>query len=123
MARARKHPLKLTGNISWSGVTGDEVIGVVVKKATMPSPDKIILEFESDGYQYGVSLNRDFGERFHGSFEGQKGPARSPVVASCVLYYNLEGYLLFGKWQEDGWDYRWWAELTAVEQFAHKKSE
>lgn len=123
MPRVHKQPLKLTGHINWGWETADDVIGVVVQRAFMRTPDEIILECEDDGYQYHVSLNRDFGERFHGAFEGRKGNAKSPVVAFCVLYSNKNGYFLFGEWQEDGYDLRWWAELAAVERFADEKRE
>jgi hypothetical protein len=44
----------------------------------------------------------------------------SNVHATAALYTNKEGAVLIGKWVEDYLEYRWWAELRLVKQFAHE---
>jgi hypothetical protein len=41
--------------------------------------------------------------------------------ATCRLYSNEEGYVLIGKWVEDGSDYFWWAEVHKVDLFPDEK--
>lgn len=44
----------------------------------------------------------------------------SNVHVTAALYTNKEGAVLIGKWVEDYLEYRWWAELRFVKQFAHE---
>ena len=89
--------VKLTGCINWVWGTADDVLNVPVKRALLRSPEEIVLDCESEGWQYNVSLKRTGAYRFEGKFDTRQGQKVVPVSAFCTLYSNNEGYLLVWK--------------------------
>ena len=117
MAAKKTFPIKLNGSISWISGTDDDEFGRSVKRGIFRSSNEIVLHCEYGGWQYDISLKRTTGYRFEGEFHAHQGQRTVPITASGTLYSNEEGYLLFGKWLEEGYEYIWWAELRPVDHF------
>jgi hypothetical protein len=111
MAAKKTAPTKLTGNISW--VFEDDTLRLPTKSGVLRSKDEMVLDCDHNGWQYVISLKRTEGSRFEGRFFAQLGQQTGMVIVSCTLYSNDSGYLLLGKWLEDGNESNWWAELSA----------
>ena len=105
MAATTKSPIKLVGDIAW--VPEEKIQGPVsVKRAIFRPPNEIVIDCVSRGANYNVKLNHAGSNRFEGIWSSQNHSDK----ASCRLYSSREGYVLIGKWVEDGNDYFWWTE-------------
>lgn len=111
-------PLKFIGEVSWVGAPDGE-IGGEVKQALLRSERDLVLQCKSSSYEYDVRLSSGDGLHFEGTF--QDTSRTYTVVASATLYTNQVGAVLVGRWREDGWEYRWWAELRRVKRFDHEQ--
>jgi hypothetical protein len=111
-----KYPVRLTGKTNWVSASGEVTLGDPILKATFVSKDRITLDFQSRGWNYGVSLRRIKGSRFGGMFLASSGITKGEGPVSCTLYSNDVGHVLIGTWREDGYDWDWWAELTTAEE-------
>ena len=116
MATKTKAAIKLIGEIAW--VPEEKVQGPTeVKRAIFRPPDEIVFDCVSQGANYNIKLNRIRANRFEGTWSSRNFSDK----ATCRLYSNEEGYVLIGKWVEDGSDYFWWAEVHEVDLFPDEK--
>lgn len=114
MAARRKH-LKLIGPASWDGV---EYPGRgQIRRAIVREGNRLVIDLEFNGWEYSVTLDRDTGDLFSGSWSCQDGSTIHRGSASARLYSSESNWLLFGDWFEEGDRYHWWAELCSVERF------
>lgn len=101
---------RLAGSINWV-VEGELTLDVPVTEAVLRS-DALVIDCKTQ-WEYTVTLKRT-GSHLEGRFDGRCGGERWPVQATGRLYSNREGYVVVGDWLEDGYDYKWWAELREV---------
>ena len=72
-------------------------------------------DFEQDGRKYTATLKQTINGEYKGTFIRQQGGEKYTSNCSCKLFEDGEDIFLFGRWQEDGFSYNWWARLETWE--------
>jgi hypothetical protein len=112
---ARRKLLKLIGPVAWAEV--DLRFRSQVSRAILRDGSQLVVDLEYGGWRYSVSLKRESGDQFRGSWSSEDGGRLYTGSASARLYTSDGGCLLFGDWFEGSDRYHWWAELSSVEHF------
>lgn len=115
MVLGMQHPSKFVGQINWFGGPTNERWGPEPVTAFQRARGQLVLGCNSRGWSYDIPLTSVDGVRFTGDFNGSRGYTKSPVQVEAKLYTNTEGWLIFGSWVEDDYEYVWYAELKPVE--------
>jgi hypothetical protein len=112
----KRKVVKLLGPTRWCRV-GNVQDGQVTR-AFLRNDNEIVIDLETEeGHRLSIKLKRRSGDLFDGNWSYLWGGTTFSDSASGTLYCSSAGYLLFGKWREEGEDYYWWAELSTVEHF------
>jgi len=118
--KLKKYPLNLNGSM-WLAEEGD-FEEVENHHIIFRSEKGIVVQcdgFDNDGvlWKYTLTLTQLNGRYYSGKWEAKTGNGKTDEgTADCILYWNEKGYLLYGRWVEDGDDYRWFAELNFKNQ-------
>lgn len=106
---------KLMGSVGWAdyGDTADGEIHRVILREN----GELVVDLTCEGYRYSASLKKVAGSQYKGQWTCLADRKTYKDDVSCTLYRSDEGYLLFGKWREDGANQYWWAVLSEVDHF------
>ena len=106
-------PAKFTGHTTWADIPkcGEGQI----RDAIFRSDSELVLSLEYEGRAYDVQLKRDSGTVFRGTWSLREGGKVFQGPASCKVFSRADECFLFGRWDEDGVGYHWWAELDPNE--------
>jgi hypothetical protein len=81
--------------------------------------DEFMIEFDTTNPEEMLSdafhvrlLREDNGTKYTGIFGGKTDP-EIKVDAHCEVFKNEKKTMLFGTWNEDDFNYTWWAELKS----------
>lgn len=107
--------VRFTGLTRWC--EGGDVTEARIQRAILRSANELVLECESGGYRYTVTLRRASGSDFHGEFEAAAGKRRLRGGVACKLLRSGREAILAGTWNEEATLYQWWAILDEVDQF------
>ena len=80
--------------------------------------ERLDIDLKNGGYRYLVKLIRGAGDDYRGDWTySHRGESTSESV-SGTLYQSSQGYLLFGRWLEEGTDYTWCVKFDTVDRFS-----
>lgn len=102
-------PAKFIGHTTWADIPkcGEGRI----REAIFRVDSELVLSLEYEGQLYDVQLKRDSGTVFRGFWSQRQGGTVVKGAASCKVFSLDDECFLFGRWDEDGMGYHWWAEL------------
>lgn len=100
----------------FEGVTGWESEPTTLRTAILRGGGKeLAVDFDIDGYKFTAILTKNENGKYEGNFTRQLGGEKYIGSTSCKLFEDGEDIFLFGRWQEEGSTYTWWAELLPLE--------
>ncbi len=100
----------------YEGSTGWDPAPITIKNAILREDNKeLATDIEVNGCKYTATLKQTINGKYEGTFIRQQGGEKHTGNCSCRLFEDGEDILLFGRWQEDGCSYTWWAKLETLE--------
>jgi hypothetical protein len=112
---ASRKVVKMLGPAGWA--EHSDLSRGQVTRAILQNGTRFVIDLECGRDRYSVTLDRQSGDHFAGSWSYQSGGQTITGSASGELYKSQAGSLLLGDWVEDGVRHRWWLELCVVEHF------
>jgi hypothetical protein len=97
-------PTKLIGSVNW--VDMGKCDKGRIRDAIYRTDSELALSLEYEGRSYEVSLKRQSGHTFSGSWSRREGNIEFNELLTCKVFTDENELFLFGLWKEDRIEYR-----------------